>query len=156
VNINATMLGQVISFAIFVWFCLKFVWPPLIAAMEERKAKIADGLDAADRAMRDLELAQNKATDQLKEAKQEAAVLIDEAKKRASQIVEESKDKAREEGERLITAAQAEIEQQSNRAREELRSQVAVLAIAGAEKILERSVDDAANRALVDQLAAQL
>ena len=155
-NINATMLGQVISFAIFVWFCLKFVWPPLIAAMEERKAKIADGLDAADRAMRDLELAQNKATDQLKEAKQDAAVLIDEAKKRASQIVEESKDKAREEGERLITAAQAEIEQQSNRAREELRSQVAVLAIAGAEKILERSVDDDANRALVDQLAAQL
>ncbi|PCH51855.1 MAG: F0F1 ATP synthase subunit B [Cellvibrionales bacterium] len=155
-NINATMLGQVISFAIFVWFCMKFVWPPLIAAMEERKAKIADGLDAADRAMRDLELAQNKATDQLKEAKQEAAVLIDEAKKRASQIVEESKDKAREEGERLITAAQAEIEQQSNRAREDLRSQVAVLAIAGAEKILERSVDDDANRALVDQLAAQL
>ncbi len=155
-NINATMLGQIISFAIFVWFCLKFVWPPLIAAMEERKTKIADGLDAADRAMRDLELAQNKATDQLKEAKQEAAVIIDEAKKRASQIVDESKDKAREEGERLITAAQAEIEQEANRAREELRGKVATLAIAGAEKILERSVDDAANRDLVDQLAAQL
>ena len=155
-NINATMLGQVISFAIFVWFCMKFVWPPLIAAMEERKAKIADGLDAADRAMRDLELAQNKATDQLKEAKQEAAVIIDEAKKRASQIVEESKDKAREEGERLITAAQAEIEQESNRAREELRSNVAVLALAGAEKVLGRSVDDATNRDLVEQLAAQL
>jgi len=156
VNINATMLGQIISFAIFVWFCLKFVWPPLIAAMEERKVKIADGLDAADRAMRDLQLAQDKVVDQLKEAKQDAAVIIDEAKKRAGQIVEESKDKAREEGERLIVAAQAEIEQQSNRAREELRSQVATLAIAGAEKILERSVDDADNRALVDQLAAQL
>lgn len=155
-NINATMLGQIISFAIFVWFCLKFVWPPLIAAMEERKAKIADGLDAADRAMRDLELAQNKATDRLKEAKQDAAVIIDEAKKRASQIVEESKDKAREEGERLITAAQAEIEQETNRAREQLRSQVVVLALAGAEKILERSVDDATNRDLVEQLAAQL
>lgn len=155
-NINATLLGQVISFAIFVWFCLKFVWPPLIAAMEERKAKIADGLDAADRAMRDLELAQNKATDRLKEAKQDAAVIIDEAKKRASQIVEESKDKAREEGERLITAAQAEIEQEANRAREQLRSQVVVLALAGAEKVLERSVDDATNRALVEQLAAQL
>jgi F-type H+-transporting ATPase subunit b len=156
VNINATLLGQVISFAIFVWFCLKFVWPPLIAAMEERKAKIADGLDAADRAMRDLELAQNKATDRLKEAKQDAAVIIDEAKKRASQIVEESKDKAREEGERLITAAQAEIEQEANRAREQLRSQVVVLALAGAEKVLERSVDDETNRALVEQLAAQL
>ncbi len=155
-NINATMLGQIISFAIFVWFCLKFVWPPLIAAMEERKAKIADGLDAADRAMRDLELAQNKATDRLKEAKQDAAVIIDEAKKRASQIVEESKDKAREEGERLITAAQAEIEQETNRAREQLRSEVVVLALAGAEKILERSVDDATNRDLVEQLAAQL
>lgn len=155
-NINATLLGQVISFAIFVWFCLKFVWPPLIAAMEERKAKIADGLDAADRAMRDLELAQNKAVDRLKEAKQEAAAIIDEAKKRASQIVEESKDKAREEGERLITAAQAEIEQEANRAREQLRSQVVVLALAGAEKVLERSVDDATNRALVEQLAAQL
>ncbi|MBV1931963.1 MAG: F0F1 ATP synthase subunit B [Porticoccaceae bacterium] len=155
-NINATLLGQVISFAIFVWFCLKFVWPPLIAAMEERKAKIADGLDAADRAMRDLELAQNKATDRLKEAKQDAAVIIDEAKKRASQIVEESKDKAREEGERLITAAQAEIEQEANRAREQLRSQVVVLALAGAEKVLERSVDDETNRALVEQLAAQL
>lgn len=155
-NINATMLGQVISFAIFVWFCMKFVWPPLIAAMEERKVKIADGLDAADRAVRDLELAQSSAKEQLKEAKQQAAGLIEEAKKRASQIVEESKDKARAEGELLITAAQAEIEQQTNRAREELRSKVAGLALAGAEKILERSVDEDVNRDLVEQLAAQL
>lgn len=155
-NINATMLGQVISFAIFVWFCMKFVWPPLIAAMEERKKKIADGLDAADRAVRDLELAQGSAKEQLKEAKQQAAGLIEEAKKRASQIVEESKDKARAEGELLITAAQAEIEQQTNRAREELRSKVAGLALAGAEKILERSVDEDVNRDLVEQLAAQL
>lgn len=155
-NINLTILGQVISFAIFVGFCMKFVWPALIGAMEERQKKIADGLDAADRAMRDLQLAQDKATDQMKAAKQEAAALIEEAKKRAGQIVEESKDKAREEGERLIAAAQAEIDQQTNRAREELRSKVADLALAGAEKVLERSVDDNANRDLVNQLAAQL
>lgn len=155
-NINLTILGQVISFAIFVWFCMKFVWPALTEAMEERKKKIADGLDAADRAMRDLQLAQEKATDQMKDAKQEAAALIEDAKKRANQIIEESKDKAREEGDRLVAAARAEIEQEANRAREELRGRVAALALAGAEKVLERSVDEAANRDLIDQLAAQL
>ncbi|MGK2912887.1 MAG: F0F1 ATP synthase subunit B [Porticoccaceae bacterium] len=155
-NLNATILGQVISFAIFVWFCMKYIWPTLIAAMEERKQKIADGLDAADRALRDLELAQNRATDQLRDAKQQAALLIDEAKKRASQIVEESKDKAREEGERLIVAANAEIEQEVNRAREELRGKVATLALAGAERILARAIDDSVSRDLVDELAAQL
>ncbi len=155
-NINLTILGQVISFAIFVWFCMKFVWPALIAAMEERQKKIADGLDAADRAMRDLELAQDKATDQLKEAKLQAAALIEEAKKRSTQIIEESKDKAREEGERLKAAAQADIDQELNRAREELRGQLATLVVAGAEKILERTIDRDANRDLIDQLAAQL
>ncbi len=155
-NINLTILGQVISFAIFVWFCMKFVWPALIAAMEERQKKIADGLDAADRAMRDLELAQDKATDQLKEAKLQAAALIEEAKKRSTQIIEESKDKAREEGERLKVAAQADIDQELNRAREELRGQLATLVVAGAEKILERAIDRDANRDLIDELAAQL
>jgi len=156
VNINATILGQVISFSIFVWFCMKFVWPALIGAMEERKKTIADGLEAADRAVRDLELAQNKAVDQLKEAKQQAASIIEDAKKRASTIVDESKDKAREEGDRLILSAQAEIEQESNKAREELRTQVGALAIAGAEKILERSISEEDNRDIVDGLAAQL
>lgn len=155
-NLNATILGQVISFAIFVWFCMKYVWPALIAAMEERKQKIADGLDAADRALRDLDLAQHKATDQLRDAKQQAALLIEEAKKRASQIVDESKDKAREEGDRLILAARAEIEQEVNRAREELRAKVAALALAGAERILARAIDDRISRELVDELATQL
>jgi len=156
VNINATILGQVISFSIFVWFCMKFVWPALIGAMEERKKVIVDGLEAADRAVRDLQLAQNKAVDQLKEAKQEAASIIEDAKKRASTIVDESKDKAREEGDRLIVAAHAEIEQESNKAREELRTQVASLAIAGAEKILKRAISEDDNRDIVDALAAQL
>ncbi len=155
-NLNATILGQVISFAIFVWFCLKFVWPPLVAALEERKRKIADGLDAADRALRDLDLAQHKATEQLREAKQQAALLIEEARKRAGQIVEESKDKAREEGERLIVAARAEIDQELHRAREELRRKVSALALAGAERILARTIDEQLGRDIVDDLAAQL
>jgi len=135
---------------------MKFVWPALIGAMEERKVKIADGLEAADRAKRDLELAQGKAAEELKEAKQEAASIIDQANKRAGQIVEEAKDKAREEGDRLKTSAQAEIDQEVNRAREELRGRVANLALVGAERILERNIDEAANRDLIDSLAAEL
>ncbi len=155
-NINLTLFGQMVTFAIFVWFCMKFVWPVIIGAMEERQQKIADGLDAADRAMRDLEAAKSEATDQMKEAKQEAAGIVDQANKRANQIVDEAKVLAVAAGDRLKVAAEAEIEQEINRAKEELRSQVAGLAIAGAEKILEASIDDKANRALVDKLATQL
>ena len=145
-----------IAFTVFVLFCMKYVWPAIIGALEERANKIADGLDAADRAMRDLELAQNRASDQMKEAKIEAAALIEQANKRASQIVEEAKDQARAEGERLKTAALAEIEQEINRAKEELRSKVATLVYTGVEKILDASVDESANKELVDKLAAQL
>ena len=155
-NINLTLFGQMVTFAIFVWFCMKFVWPVIIEAMEERQQKIADGLDAADRAMRDLEAAQDKATDQMKEAKQEAAGIVDQANKRANQIVDDAKQQAIAEGDRLKVAAEAEIEQEVNRAKEELRASVAGLAIAGAEKVLEASIDDKANRALVDNLASQL
>ena len=155
-NINLTLFGQMVTFAIFVWFCMKFVWPVIITAMEERQQKIADGLDAADRAMRDLEAAQDKATDQMKEAKQEAAGIVDQANKRANQIVDEAKQQAITEGDRLKIAAEAEIEQEINRAKEELRASVAGLALAGAEKILEASIDDKANRALVDNLASKL
>jgi len=145
-----------VTFAFFVWFCMKFVWPVIIESMEERQKKIADGLDAADRALRDLELAQSKATDHMKEAKQESAGIVDHANKRANQIVDEAKVQARTEGDRLKVAAEAEIEQEINRAKEELRTAVAGLALAGAEKVLEASIDDKANRALVDNLAAQL
>lgn len=155
-NINLTLFGQMVTFAIFVWFCMKFVWPVIIAAMEERQQKIADGLDAADRAMRDLEAAQDKATDQMKEAKQEAAGIVDQANKRANQIVDDAKQQAITEGDRLKVAAEAEIEQEVNRAKEELRASVAGLALAGAEKVLEASIDDKANRSLVDNLASQL
>ena len=145
-----------VTFAFFVWFCMKFVWPVILQAMEERQQKIAEGLDAADRAVRDLDEAQSKVSDQLKEAKQEAAGIIDQANKRANQIVEEAKQQAVAEGERLKAAAQAEIEQEINRAKEELRATVAGLALAGAEKVLEASIDEKSNRALVDKLAAQL
>jgi len=156
VNLNLTLFGQMVTFAFFVWFCMKFVWPVILQAMEERQQKIADGLDAADRALRDLDEAQSKVSDQLKEAKQEAAGIIDQANKRANQIVEEAKQQAVAEGERLKVAAQAEIEQEINRAKEELRATVAGLALAGAEKVLEASIDEKSNRALVDKLAAQL
>jgi F-type H+-transporting ATPase subunit b len=122
VNINLTLFGQMVTFAIFVWFCMKFVWPVIIGAMEERQQKIADGLDAADRAMRDLEAAKSEATDQMKGAKQEAAGIVDQANKRANQIVDEAKVLAVAEGDRLKVAAEAEIEQEINRAKEELRS----------------------------------
>lgn len=155
-NINLTLFGQMVTFAFFVWFCMKFVWPVILQAMEERQKKIADGLDAADRALHDLEEAQSKASNQMQEAKQEAAGIIDQANKRAVQIVEEAKQQAIAEGDRLKAAAQAEIEQEVNRAKEELRASVAGLALAGAEKVLEASVDEKSNRALVDKLAAQL
>ena len=155
-NINLTLFGQMVTFAIFVWFCMKFVWPVIFLAMEERQQKISEGLDAADRAVRDLEAAKSKATDQMKEAKKEAASIVDQANKRASQIVDEAKQQAIAEGDRLKVAAEAEIEQEVNRAKEELRASVAGLALAGAEKVLEASIDDKANRALVDDLASQL
>ena len=121
-NINMTLLGQMIAFAIFIWFCMKYVWPPLINAMQERQKKIAEGLQEADRAAKDLELAQKKATDLLREAKEQAAQLIDQANKRGNQLIEEAKDQARAEGDRLKTAAQADIEQEVQRAKETLRA----------------------------------
>ncbi len=155
-NINATIIGQSIAFAFFVWFCMKYVWPPLIGALNERQKKIADGLAAADKASTDLELAQAKAADELREAREQAQEILEQANRRASAIVEESKDDARKEGERLIVAARAEIEQEVNLAREQLRAQVASIAVAGASKVLGKQIDEAANSELVDQLAAEL
>lgn len=155
-NINLTLIGQSVTFFAFIWFCMKFVWPALISVMEEREKKIADGLEAADRADKDLELAQKKAGETLTEAKQQAAEIIEQANKRANQIVDEAKDQARAEGDRLKVAAQAEIEQEANRAKEELRAKVATLALAGAEKVLGNTIDANAHNDLVDKLAAEL
>lgn len=155
-NINLTLIGQAIAFAIFVWFCVKYVWPPITDAMRTRQTKIAEGLAASDRASRDLELAQEKAAQEMRQAKQESAALIEQANKRANQIIEASKAEARQEGERLIEQAKAEIQQERTRARDALRNEIAVLAIAGAEKILETSVDAKAHSKMLDQLAAEL
>lgn len=155
-DITLTIFGQSIAFFVFWWFCAKYVWPLFMNIMNERRQKIADGLEAAARAQKDLELAQAKSTDQLKEAKVQAAALIDQANKRAAQIVDEAKDQAREEGKRIIAGANAEIEQEVNRAKEALRAQVSAIAIAGAEKILARSIDKAANEEMLNKLAAEL
>jgi F-type H+-transporting ATPase subunit b len=156
VNINLTLIGQMVAFVCFVLFCMKYVWPPIIGAMAEREKKIADGLAAADRANHDLELAKEQAVERLKEAKHEAAGIVESANRRASQIVEEAKQAAVVEADRVKAAAQAEIPQEANRAREQLRSQVAALSLAGAEKVLGAAIDQKAHAELVEKLAAEL
>jgi len=155
-NINLTLIGQSITFAVFVWFCMKYVWPPIMAALEERKTKIADGLAAAEKGQHEEELAKKRATDIIKKAKDEAGDILAGAQKRASEIVEEAKDTARAEADRIVHSANAEIEQEVNRAREELRGKVVSLAVAGAGKVLKREVDEKANEDLLKDLVSQL
>ena len=155
-NLNATLIGQSIAFIFFVLFTMKYVWPVLNGAIEERQNKIADGLAASERAEKDLELAQDKAKEQLKDAKAQAAEIIEQAKKRATQIVDEETQKGHDEREKIIAQGQAEVIAERNRAKEELRQQVSVLAIAGAEKILERQIDAAAHSDILDKLVAEL
>src|SRR5262245_1877359 len=145
-----------ITFAVFVWFCWKFIWPPVITAMRERQKTIADGLEAAEKAKRDLAAAQERATEQIQQAKEEAKGIIDQARVRAVQMIEEAKDDARKEGERVKEGVRAEIEQDVNRAKETLRAQVAALAVQGAERILESSIDREQHAKLLDKLAAEL
>ena len=155
-NINLTLIGQSITFLFFWWFVHAFVWKYIRNAMTEREKKIADGLEAADRASRDLELAQDKSAQQLRLAKEEAAGIVEAANKRGIQIVEEAKEKAREEAARIKAAAEAEVAVEANRAKENLRKQVGALVLAGATKVLEASIDENAHKALVDKLAAGL
>ena len=155
-NLNWTLWGQSITFFVFVWTCWKFIWPPLINAMRERQQMIAAGLASAERASKDLALAQERATDQMKEAKEQAAALIDDARRRALQMIEEAKNDAREEGERVKEAARAEIHQELNRAKETLRVQVASLVVNGAERVLGESIDAGKHSRLLDELASQL
>lgn len=155
-NINLTLLGQMITFALLVWVTMKYVWPPIISAMQARQKQIADGLAAAERGKHEQQLAEDRAKQVIGEAKQQAAEIVATAQKRANEIVEASKDTAREEGERIKTAAQAEIEQELNRAREALRQQVGTLAIAGAESILRKEVDAKAHDQVINDLASQI
>lgn len=155
-DINLTLVIQMLVFAAFVWFTMKFVWPPLSQALEERQDKIADGLAAAERGRKELELAQHRVKDELKQAKVEAAEIIDKANRRSNQIVEDAKVEAREETQKIAAQAQEQIAQEVNRARDTLRKQVASLAVAGAEKILMQQIDEKASSALLDNLIEEI
>ena len=155
-NINATLLGQVLSFAILIWFTFKFVWPPLLGAIEERQKKIADGLAAADRARAELADADAKVADEIKKARAEAQTILERANAQYNAVVDRAKEDAVTEAQRKKAAAEAEIATLSNAARDALRQQVAMLAVAGAEKILKREIDANRHRDLLDQLAAEI
>lgn len=155
-NINLTLIGQAISFAIFVWFCMRFIWPPVINALEARKKRIADGLADADAAKTERAQAQQEAQQTTGQAREEASRILAQAERRAGEIVAEARTSAKTEGERILTQAQEEIEKKSQQVREQLRGEVATLAIAGAEAVLQREVDDAAHADALKQLAERL
>lgn len=155
-DINLTLVIQMLVFGVFVWFTMKFVWPPLAKALEERQEKIADGLSAAERGRRELELAQHRVKDELKHAKAQAAEIVDKATKRAAQLVEEAKEDAKAEAKRQAKLAHEQLQQEVNRAKDALRKQVAELAVSGAELILKREIDEKANSMLLDNLIEEI
>ena len=151
-----TLIGQSIAMIVFVWFCMKFIWPPLLEAIEARQKEIADGLAAAERGEQSLQKAQAEAEQIVDEARKQATGILDQAHARASEIVSEGKSDGVKERERQLVAAKSEIEQEANRAREELRGQVSAIAIAGAEKILNREIDDKSHDDILGKLASEL
>ena len=155
-EIGMTLLGQALSFALLIWFTVKFIWPPLVGAIEERQQRIAEGLAAADRSQKDLAQAQDKVNEALKEARVKANEIIEQAHQRAVQMIDQAKVDAIAEADRQKALAQADIEAATNRAREGLRTQVSALAVSGAEKLLRREIDAGTHKALLDELAAQL
>jgi F-type H+-transporting ATPase subunit b len=156
VDLNATLIGQAIAMIVFVWFCMKFVWPPLMGMIEERQTTIAEGLAAAEKGSRSLEVAEVEKAKLLEEARGQAREIIDQATTRGGSIVDEARNLADQERERILSLAQSEVEQEVNRARETLREQVGSIAIAGAEKIISREIDSATHRELLDKLAAEI
>ena len=155
-NINFTLIAQAITFAIFIWFTVKFVWPPLLNAIEKRQKEIADGLAAANEGKMSLEVASKKNAEALEQTKQKSSEILGQAEKRASQIIDDAKVAANTEAERIKSSAQSEIEQEINRAKEDLRGQISNLAIAGAEKILEKEIDKKAHAEMLTKLARDL
>ena len=155
-NINATLFGQAIWFGLFIWITMKFVWPPLRKAMQDRQTQIADGLAAAERGKQDLEQAAKRAAEVLQQARAQAGELLAQAEKRGAAMVEEAKAAAKTEGDKIIVGAKAEIAQEVFRAKEALRAQVSVLALAGAEKILRREVDAKVHAQLLSGLETEL
>jgi F-type H+-transporting ATPase subunit b len=155
-NINLTLIGQSTTFAVFLWFCMKFVWPPIMAALNERKTRIADGLAAAEKGLAAEEVGRKQADSELQQAKEQAKEIISQAQRRADELVEEGKGDARQEGERLLHGARAEIDQERNQAREQLRKEVVAIALSGAEQVLMREVDADAHSEVLGKLAAGL
>ena len=155
-NINFTLIAQAITFAIFIWFTVKFVWPPLLNAIEKRQKEKADGLAAANEGKMSLEVASKKNAEALEQTKQKSSEILGQAEKRASQIIDDAKVAANTEAERIKSSAQSEIEQEINRAKEDLRGQISNLAIAGAEKILEKEIDKKAHADMLTKLAKDL
>ena len=155
-NVTATLLGQMITFAVLVWFIHRFLWGPLTRMMADRSKRIADGLAAAERGKKELELADKRSAETVQEGKQRSAEIIAQAEKRALQLIEEAKQAAKAEGERMIAGAKAEIAQEVSRAKETLRNQVSALAVAGAEKILSREVNAKAHAELLKTIENEL
>jgi F-type H+-transporting ATPase subunit b len=155
-NINLTLIAQGLAFALFIWFCVKFIWPPLTRAIEERQKNIADGLAAGERGKQELEAAGKRASDELSRARARVGEIIASAEQRDAQMLEEAKAEARAEADRIVAAAKADIDQQVVRAKEQLREQVAQLAVAGAEKILRREVDAKSHAELLNQLKREI
>jgi len=156
VDLNMTLLGQTVAMIIFVWFCMKFIWPPILEAIEERQQQIEEGLAAADKGQESLVKAAAEADGIVSEARKQATGILDQAHARANEIVADGKSDGVKERERQLGAAKAEIEQEANRAREELRGQVAAIAVASAEKILEREIDGKAHNDILGKLAQEL
>jgi F-type H+-transporting ATPase subunit b len=151
-----TLLGQSIAMLVFVWFCMKFIWPPIMQAIEERQTQIADGLAAAERGQQSLDKAKVDADEIIGDARKQATTILDQAHARANEIVADGKADGVKERERQLAAAKADVEQETNRAREELRGQVSAIAVASAEKILKREIDSKAHEDILGELAAEL
>ena len=155
-DINMTLIGQTIAMVVFVWFCMKFIWPPIMTAIEERQTEIADGLAAAGKGQQYLDKATAEGADVVEDARKQATTIIDQAHARANEIVAEGKAEGVRERERQLAAATAEVEQETNRTREELRGQVSAIAVMSAEKILQREIDPKAHEDILSKLAAEL
>lgn len=155
-NINATLIGQAIVFIILIWFTVKFIWPVLLNAVEERQKRIADGLAAAEKGQRELADAKNSSGDIIKQAREQAAKIIEQANRRSNELIDEARAQAHAEGQRLVTEARQEVALESNRAREQLRKEVATLAVAGASQLLRREIDPKAHADLLDKLALEI
>jgi len=155
-NFNFTLIGQLLAFILFVWFCMRYVWPPMLQILEEREKEVADGLEAASRGKRELEEANTQRVAIVDEAKKEAADLVGQAGQRANQMVEDAKSQAQEEVDRIKTSAKADLEQAAKKAREEIRSEVSALVVAGAEKILGAEIDQEKNAEIIEEISKEL